>query len=100
FGHGKLPGVVGYFRRDSSTAISAPTYRAVRYADVYPSIDLVYYGRRRRLEYDFIVAPGADPNRIGLSIDGAEGVAVDGAGTLVAHTAAGDVRQPRPVAYQ
>ena len=54
----------------------------------------------RRLEYDFVVAPGADPNRIGLGIDGAERVEVDGEGTLVVHTAAGDVRQPRPVAYQ
>src|SRR5207247_8423963 len=80
--------------------VGAPTCRRVHYVDVYPGIDLVYYGRPRQLEYDFIVAPGADPDRIGLGIEGAERIEVDGEGTLVVHTAAGDVRQPRPIAYQ
>src|SRR5438034_5963300 len=99
-GDGELPGVVNYLRQGSSTAISAPTYRAVRYAAVYPGVELVYYGGPRGLEYDFVVAPGADPDRIGLGIDGAERGEVDGEGALVVHTTAGDVRQPRPVAYQ
>ena len=84
----------------SDSATSATTYGGVRYADLYPGIDLVYYGRRQRLEYDFVVAPGADPERIVLAFEGAERPAVDAAGTLVAHTAAGMLRQPRPVAYQ
>src|SRR5207249_8178952 len=91
-GDGELPGVVNYFRQGSSTAISAPTYRAVRYADVYPGVDLVYYGGRRGLEYDFVVAPGADPDRIGLGIAGAERAAVDGGGALAVQTTAGAVR--------
>src|SRR5262245_56036041 len=100
-GSGLLPGAVSYFPDGRlESPVSAPTYRGVRYGDVYPGIDLVYYGRARSLEYDFVVAPGADPSRIGLGIDGAERVEVDGEGTLVVHTAAGDVRQPRPVAYQ
>jgi hypothetical protein len=100
-GSGPLPGGVSYFPDGRlESPISAPTYRRVRYGDVYPGIDLVYYSRGRRLEYDFVVARGADPNQIGLGIDGAERVAVDGEGTLVMHTAAGDVRQPPPVAYQ
>src|SRR6185436_16850587 len=99
-GDDELPGGVHYYRDASSTRMSAPTYRRVRYVDVYPGIDLVYYGRPRHLEYDFIVAPGADPDRIGLAIDGADSLELDGEGTLVVHTAAGDVRQPRPVAYQ
>src|SRR4029077_11422843 len=100
-GSGLLPGMVSYFpggRVDSP--VSAPAYRRVRYDDVYPGIDLVYYSRARSLEYDFVVAAGIDPNQIALRIDGAERVEVDGEGTLVMHTAAGDVRQPRPVAYQ
>jgi hypothetical protein len=100
-GDDELPGVVNYFRHGPSTAISAPTYRRVRYVDIYPGIDLVYHhGRSGRLEYDFIVAPGADPDRIGVEIDGAERVELDAEGTLVMHTASGDVRQPRPFAYQ
>src|SRR5262245_14157004 len=100
-GSGALPGSVSYFPGGRlELPASAPMYRGVRYGDVYPGIDLVYYGRARALEYDFVVAPGADPSRIGLGIDGAERVEVDGEGALVMHTAAGDVRQPRPVAYQ
>ncbi|HKA29489.1 MAG TPA: SBBP repeat-containing protein, partial [Candidatus Binatia bacterium] len=100
-GSGLLPGVVSYFPGGRVDApISAPAYRRVRYDDVYPGIDLVYYSRARSLEYDFVVAPGVDPNQIGLRVDGADHVEVDGEGTLVVHTAAGDVRQPRPVAYQ
>src|SRR5262245_3275345 len=100
-GSGLLPGAVSYFpggRVDSP--VSAPAYRRVRYDDVYPGIDLVYYSRARSLEYDFVVAAGIDPNQIALRIDGAEHVEVDGEVTLVVHTADGDVRQPRPVAYQ
>jgi hypothetical protein len=84
----------------SDSATSATTYGGVRYANLYPGIDLVYYGRRQRVEYDFVVAPGADPDRIVLAFEGAARPAVDAAGTLVAHTAAGMLRQPRPVAYQ
>ncbi|MGH8010613.1 MAG: hypothetical protein ACREQ3_26775, partial [Candidatus Binatia bacterium] len=49
-----------------------PTYAKVKYQSVYPGIDLVYYGNQRRLEYDFIVAPGADPTVIRLAVDGLE----------------------------
>jgi Beta-propeller repeat len=79
---------------------AAPTYARVRYAGVYPGIDLAYYGGPRALEYDFVVAPGADPGRIALAFDGAERLEVDAAGELVVHTAAGELRQPRPVVYQ
>jgi hypothetical protein len=68
--------------------------------DIYPGVDLVYYGTPRRLEYDFVVAPGADPDQIALAFDGVERLEVDGGGSLVAHTAAGELRQPRPVVYQ
>jgi hypothetical protein len=99
-GDEELPGVVHYFRHEPSTAISAPTYGRVHYADIYPGIDLVYHGGSGRLEYDFIVAPGADPDRIGVQIAGADRVELDAEGALIMHTASGDVRQPRPFAYQ
>jgi Beta-propeller repeat len=100
-GSGLLPGTVSYFPDGRlESPISAPAYRRIRYDDAYPGIDLVYYSRTRSLEYDFVVGPGIDPNQIALRVDGAERVEVDGEGTLVVHTAAGDIRQPRPVAYQ
>jgi hypothetical protein len=50
-----------------------PTFDKVRYANVYSGIDLVYYGNQRQLEYDFVVAPGANPDRIVLSFEAADG---------------------------
>jgi hypothetical protein len=71
----------------------------VRYADVYRGIDLVYYGNQRQLEYDFVVAPGADPREIGLKFAGAKRIRLEG-GELLLETGAGQVRQREPVAYQ
>jgi hypothetical protein len=77
-----------------------PTYAQVFYRDVYPGIDLVYYGNQGQLEYDFIVAPGVDPAVIHLAFEGPEAVDVDGEGHLVLHTASGALRLHKPVVYQ
>jgi len=97
---GALPGAVHYARVPASAPISAPTYERVRYAGVYPGVDLVYYGRPHELEYDFVVAPGADPGRIAVALEGAERLELDAGGDLVVHTTAGLLRQPRPIVYQ
>ena len=67
---------------------------------MYPGIDLAYYGQQGRLEYDFIVAPGAQASSIRLGFDGATGLELGAEGELIVHTAGGDLRQPRPVIYQ
>ncbi|MDX2031498.1 MAG: SBBP repeat-containing protein [Blastocatellia bacterium] len=77
-----------------------PHYAKVRYERVYPGIDLVYYGNQRELEYDFIVAPGADPKRIGVAFEGASALGVAADGGLLLQTAAGEIRQHKPVVYQ
>ena len=79
---------------------AVPTFARVRYTDVYPGISLVFYGTDRQLEYDFIVAPGANPDAVALAFDGVEGLHVDSAGDLVLATGAGDLRLRRPVIYQ
>ncbi|MDE3165531.1 MAG: SBBP repeat-containing protein [Acidobacteriota bacterium] len=68
-----LPGKVNYFiGHDPNKWIAgAPTYRRVEYKQVYRGVDLVYYGTQRQLEYDFVVAPGADPGQIALEFSGA-----------------------------
>src|SRR5258707_462918 len=66
-------------------------YGRVEYQNVYTGIDLVYYGNQRQLEYDFVVAPGADPGIIQLAFEGAQGMTLDGQGNLVLQTAGGDV---------
>src|ERR1035441_1548300 len=50
---------------------NVPTYAQVRYKSIYPGIDLLYYGNQRQLEYDFVIAPGADPGKIQFDIRGA-----------------------------
>jgi hypothetical protein len=98
----RLPGVSHYLRGGdpSRWQRNVPHYRRVRYEQVYPGIDLVYYGREGQLEYDFVVAPGADPDRIALAFRGATGARVDGGGDLLLETDGGIVRQKRPVCYQ
>src|SRR5262245_58606979 len=75
-------------------------YGAVEYRDVYPGVTAVYYGNHGRLEYDFVVAPGARADRIALSFDGANAMKVDERGDLIGSTAAGDLVQHAPVIYQ
>jgi hypothetical protein len=98
----ELPGKANYFiGKDSSKwRTNVPTYAKVRYRGVYPGIDLVYYGNQRQLEYDFVVAPGADAQKILLRFEGADAIKIDTQGDLVLHTANGELRQRKPVVYQ
>jgi beta-propeller repeat-containing protein len=78
-----------------------PNYARVRYQEVYPGIDLVYYGNQRQLEYDFVVAPGADPKLIKLSFPEARKIRIDReSGDLKLECVGGEVCFHKPVAYQ
>ena len=81
----ELPGKVNYFvgNDQDKWRPNVPTYRKVQYKDVYPGIDVVYYGNQRELEYDFLVAPRANPKLIRFSIEGAERIRLDDAGNLL-----------------
>src|ERR1044072_250565 len=95
----QLPAVANYFignqARKWRTGI--PTYQKVKYAEVYPGVDLIYYGREGELEYDFIVAPGAHPEAIGLAFNSVTKVKVDEQGDLILSTAHGEIRQRKPL---
>ncbi len=101
-GLGGLPGRVNYLVGDDPDGWMAgvPTYSRVRYRGVYPGIDLVYHGAGGRLEYDFVVAPGADPGTIRLGFGGVAGVGTDARGGLVLTTPTGVIRQAKPYLYQ
>jgi len=101
-GEEALPGVVNYLigNQPVNWHKNIPTYARVRYREIYPGIDVVYYVNDGRLEYDFMLARGADPGRIRFRVDGAEGLRVDEAGDLVISTAGGELRQHRPTVYQ
>ena len=75
-------------------------YARVKYENVYGGVDLVYYGSRRELEYDFRVAPGADPRVIRVKFEGARDTSIDSHGDLVLKLAGAELRQRKPVVYQ
>lgn len=79
---------------------TAAHYSKARFSEVYPGIDVVYYGNQEQLEYDFVVKPGASPDAIALEFDGAASVQIDDAGDLVARLDSREVRQHAPVIYQ
>jgi len=91
-----------YFAGADPTAwrTGIPNYARVRYAQVYPGIDMIYYGDARRLEYDFIIAPGSDPEIIEISFGANRDFEINSMGDVVLHTKQGDVRQSKPTAYQ
>lgn len=97
-----LPGIVNYFigNDPEKWRTKIPTYAKVQYQQAYPGIDLAYYGNQGRLEYDFIVAPGADPNQIKLAFEGPSDIRVAESGDLILTTALGEVRMQKPIVYQ
>ncbi len=98
----ELPGRRNYFIGNDASRwrTGVPTFRAVRYEEIYPGISLTYYGNQRQLEYDFAIAPGADPSTIRLTFDAGVRPRISEEGELVLRTSRGEVRQRRPVIYQ
>lgn len=104
-GTDQLPGKTNYLRGNDSKKwnLNITNYAKVRYKNIFDGIDLVYYGNQGQLEYDFLVAAGADAKAIHLAFKGARGIRVDRhTGDLVVNMGQGiqDVRFRRPVAYQ
>ena len=98
----QLPGKSNYFLGNDPDRwrTDIPHYGRVQYHDVYPGIDLVYYGTQGELEYDFVVAPGADPSVIQLKFEGVRDVRVDARDDLVLETESGQIQQRKPFVYQ
>jgi hypothetical protein len=97
-----LPGKTNYFIGNDPKKwhTEVPSYARVKYADIYPGVDLVFYGNQCRLEYDFVVAPGANPNAIRLNLEGAEKVRLNAQGDLELSVPGGEVVLQKPVVYQ
>jgi len=101
-GAGPIRGWSHYYLGNDPAAwrTHVPNYARVEYAAVYPGVDVAWHGDPGGLEFDFIVAPGADPGRIRLAFDGVEGMRLTPEGGLRLATAAGDLTLRRPLAYQ
>src|SRR5271170_1281576 len=98
----ELPGKGNYLIGKDQAAwhTNVALFSEVRVAKVYPGVDLLFHGDQRQLEYDFVVAPGADPRRIGFKISGAKKIEIDANGNLVLHTADSEFEMRKPLIYQ
>lgn len=98
----ELPGKVNYIlgNNPAKWRTGLPLFARVRVEAIYPGVDLVYYGNERHLEYDFIVAPKADPDVIALHVAGADNIHLDAHGDLVFTLGPDEVIQPKPRIYQ
>jgi hypothetical protein len=101
-GDAEMAGKINYLTGNNPAQwkTGVPTFARVSVTELYPGIGLVYYGNRQRLEYDFTIAPGANPGAIVIHFDGAEKISISPAGELVLTLAGGEIRQPKPVIYQ
>lgn len=98
----ELPGKSNYFlgQDERRWRTNVTQYARVKYHDVYPGVDLVFYGAQGQLEYDFLIAPGSDPGRIQLQLEGARRARIEPSGDLAVQLADSEIRQLRPVVYQ
>ena len=101
-GDDELPGKVNYLIGDDPARwhTSLATFARVRVGQLYPGINLVYYGDQRQLEYDFTVAPGTDPGLIKIDFTGVDKISIGARGELLLAAAGGVIGQPAPVIYQ
>jgi hypothetical protein len=111
-GNGEQQGTSNYFigNDPSQWRTNVANYSQVRYQDAYPGVDLVYYGNQQQLEYDFVVAPGADPRAITLDVTAdrdartaaspAASPRIADNGDLLVPTNGAEVRFHKPVVYQ
>ena len=100
-GTNSLPSFTNYFSgKQSEWRRGVTNFGRVRYQSVYPGIDMVYYGSGRQLEYDFVLAAGADPARIRLRFRGADRIRITPEGDLLLQAGGEKLVQKRPYIYQ
>jgi uncharacterized repeat protein (TIGR01451 family) len=98
----QLPGKVNYLVGNNANdwRTNIPTYTRVRYEEIYPGVDVVYYGNQRQLEYDFMIAPGGSYKQIRFAFDGAGKLKLNRNGDLILQSGAHNLTLLRPKAYQ
>jgi len=95
---GKINYLVGNEPARWQTGVA--TFARMDVGQLYPGVNLTYYGNQRQLEYDFTVAPGAEPGVIAIRFDGADKITVSSGGELVLNLGDSEIRQPKPVVFQ
>lgn len=96
------PGVSNYYIGNEPTKwrTNVPHFSCVRFKNLYPGIDIVFYGNQSQLEHDFIVSPGADPTKIRLRVDGTKKMSFDADGNLLLSVSGGTLHFSKPFIYQ
>ena len=97
-----LPGKINYLigRDPANWHTNLPTYGQVRYRDLFPGVDAVFFGKDGEMEYDLVLSPGSDPEKISFGLEGVQSMSLAGNGDLVLRLANGEVRHRRPMVYQ
>jgi uncharacterized repeat protein (TIGR01451 family) len=98
----RLPGTSSYFvgNRAADWHTGVPQFSRVRYQEVYPGVDLVYYGKQGKLEYDFQLAPGSDPSQIALKFAGSDSLHLNTGGELEIAVGTDTLEMHAPRVYQ
>ena len=96
---GETSGVSNYFL-ESRSIRNVHQYERVIYRDLYPGISLALRGTPSALEYDFVLAPGANLRQVRFAFVGVAGMEITRSGDLVLRTPSGELRHKRPVAFQ
>jgi hypothetical protein len=101
-GGDELAGKINYLIGNNSAQwhTGVATFARVRVGQLYPGINLVYYGNQRQLEYDFTIAPGTDPSVIKIHFDGVDRISIGAQGELILAMGGDKILQPAPVIYQ
>ncbi len=101
-GEEKQPGLSHYYEGNNNKQwiTDIPHYGRVKYSNLYKGIDLVYYGNSNQLEYDFVIAPHADPQQIALGYEGVQAISVTKDGDAHLQVGKQTIIQHRPIAYQ
>ena len=101
-GVNRLSGTSSYFLGSDPAKwhVGVPGYSKVRYSNVYPGIDLIYYGREGQLEYDLVLAPGADSHRIRFAVTGADQLSLNEQGDVMLTIGGSQVSMRTPFVYQ
>jgi hypothetical protein len=101
-GESKQAGHFNFYVGDDASRwrSDVPAYAGVRYDDLYAGLDVRVRQQGGHLEYDLLLEPNADLHRVVLRVDGATGLTIGNDGALRVKTAAGVLRQSRPVTWE
>jgi hypothetical protein len=98
-GHGRLDELIRYVDAKKSDEKKPPAFAVIRYTELYPGINLVFYGRRSQVQYEFVIEPEADPKQIRLVVENADRIEIDEKGGLVLGIGDEVLRVPKPLGF-